>query len=207
MRYNEFREAFRSYTVISVNEIRKVDSGFNLRRLVEWQGKGYIKKIIRGYYIFADLKLDENVLFEIANRIYSPSYISLEMALSYYHMIPESVYGLTSATSRKTMVFETELGDFIYHTVRPRLLFGYKLVDYSGKKFKIAEPEKALLDYFYLNTSVQSKDDFAGIRIGKDQYFAQVDETRLVAYLNEFQQKSLAKRVKNFMRYIKNAQH
>jgi predicted transcriptional regulator of viral defense system len=207
MRYNEFREAFRSYTVISVNEIRKVDSGFNLRRLVEWQGKGYIKKIIRGYYIFADLKLDENVLFEIANRIYSPSYISLEMALSYYHMIPESVYGLTSATSRKTMVFETELGDFIYHTVRPRLLFGYKLVDYSGKKFKIAEPEKALLDYFYLNTSIQSKDDFAEIRIGKDQYFAQVDETRLVAYLNEFQQKSLAKRVKNFMRYIKNAQH
>ena len=207
MRYNEFQEAFKSYTVISVNEVRKADSGFNLRRLVEWQGKGYIKKIIRGYYIFADLKLDENVLFEIANRIYSPSYISLEMALSYYHMIPESVYGLTSATSRKTMVFETELGDFIYHTIRPRLLFGYKLVNYSGKKFKIAEPEKALLDYFYLNTSIRSEDDFAGMRIGKDQYFAQVDETRLVAYLNEFQQRSLAKRVKNFMRYMKNAQY
>lgn len=207
MRYNEFWEAFKSYTVVSVNEIRKVDSHFNLRRLVEWQDKGYIKKIIRGYYIFADLRLDENVLFEIANRIYSPSYISLEMALSYYHMIPESVYGLTSATSRKTMVFETELGDFIYHTVRPRLLFGYKLVNYSGKKFKIAEPEKALLDYFYLNTSIQSKDDFAGIRIGKDQYFAQVDETHLVAYLNEFQQTSLAKRVRNFMRYMKNAQY
>ena len=207
MRYNEFQEAFKSYTVISVNEVRKADSGFNLRRLVEWQGKGYIKKIIRGYYIFADLKLDENVLFEIANRIYSPSYISLEMALSYYHMIPESVYGLTSATSRKTMVFETELGDFIYHTVRPRLLFGYKLVNYSGKKFKIAEPEKALLDYFYLNTSIRSEDDFAGMRIGKDQYFAQVDETRLVAYLNEFQQTSLAKRVRNFMRYMKNAQY
>ena len=207
MRFNEFWEAFKSYTVVSVNEIRKVDSHFNLRRLVEWQDKGYIKKIIRGYYIFADLRLDENVLFEIANRIYSPSYISLEMALSYYHMIPESVYGLTSATSRKTMVFATDVGDFIYHTVRPKLLFGYKLVNYSGKKFKIAEPEKALLDYFYLNTSIQSKDDFAGIRIGKDQYFAQVDETRLVAYLNEFQQTSLAKRVRNFMRYMKNAQY
>jgi len=207
MRYNEFREAFKSYTVISVNEIRKVNSHFNLRRVVEWQGKGYIKKIVRGYYIIADLKLDENVLFEIANRIYSPSYISLEMALSYYHMIPESVYGLTSVTSRKTMVFTTDVGDFIYHTVRPRLLFGYKLVNYSGKRFKIAEPEKALLDYFYLNTSIRSEDDFAGMRIGKDQYFAQVDETRLVAYLNEFQQRSLAKRVKNFMRYMKNAQY
>ncbi|MCG2778767.1 MAG: hypothetical protein L6406_24080 [Desulfobacterales bacterium] len=207
MHYNEFRETFKSYTVISVNEIRKLDSRFNLRRLVEWQGKGYIKKIIRGYYILAYLKLDENVLFEIANRIYSPSYISLDMALSYYHMIPESVYGLTSATSRKTMAFETKVGDFIYHTIQPRLLFGYKLVNYSGKKFKIAEPEKALLDYFYLNTSIRSEDDFAGIRIGKDQYFAQVDETRLVTYLNEFQQRSLAKRVKSFMRYMKNAQY
>jgi predicted transcriptional regulator of viral defense system len=205
MRYNEFRETFKSYTVISVNEIRKVDGHFNLRRLVEWQAKGYIKKIIRGYYILADLKLEENALFEIANRIYSPSYISFEMALSYYHMIPESVYGLTSATSRKTMVFETNVGDFIYRTIQPRLFFGYKLVNYRDQRFKVAAPEKALLDYFYLNTSIRSEDDFAGMRIGKDQYFAQVDETHLMAYLNEFQQKSLAKRVKNFMRYMKNA--
>jgi len=207
MRYNEFRETFKSYTVISVNEIRKKDSRFNPRRLVEWQEKGYIKKIIRGYYIVADLKLDENVLFEIANRIYSPSYISFEMALSYYQMIPESVYGLTSATSRKTIVFETNVGDFIYHTIQPRLHFGYRLVNYRGKRFKVAEPEKALLDYFYINTSIRSEDDFAGMRIGEDQYFAKVNEACLVAYLNEFQQKSLVKRVKNFMRYMKHAQY
>ncbi|MCG2758861.1 MAG: hypothetical protein L6263_10560, partial [Desulfobacteraceae bacterium] len=110
MRYNDFREALNAYTVFSVNDIRKVESRFNVRRLVEWQGKGYIKKIIRGYYIFANLELDENVLFEIANRIYSPSYISFEMALSYYQIIPERVYGLTSATSRKTMAFKTKVG-------------------------------------------------------------------------------------------------
>ena len=148
MRYNEFREALKLYTVFSVNDIRKVENRFHVRRLVEWQDRGYIKKIIRGYYVFADLKLDENVLFEIANRIYSPSYISFEMTLSCYQMIPESVYGLTSASSRKTMIFKTNVGDFIYHTIRPRLLFGYKLVDYNGKRFKIADPEKALLDYF-----------------------------------------------------------
>ncbi len=207
MRYNEFREAFKHYTVFSVNDIRKVDSRFNVRRLVEWQGKGYIKKIIRGYYIFADLKLDENVLFEIANRIYSPSYISFEMALSFYQMIPESVYGLTSATSRKTMIFKTNVGDFIYHTIRPRLLFGYKLVDYNGRRFKIAEPEKALLDYFYINTTIKSEDDFAGMRIAREQYLTQVDERRLVAYLNEFRQKRLVKRVKSFMEYVKDAQY
>lgn len=207
MRYNEFREALNAYTVFSVNDIRKVESRFNVRRLVEWQGKGYIKKIIRGYYIFANLELDENVLFEIANRIYSPSYISFEMALSYYQIIPERVYGLTSATSRKTMAFNTEIGDFIYHTIRPRLHFGYKLVDYNGRKFKVAEPEKAFLDYFYINTFIKSEDEFAGMRIVKEQYLTQVDERRLVAYLSEFKHKRLAKRVNSFMEYMKDAQY
>ena len=207
MRYNEFREALKLYTVFSVNDIRKVESRFYVRRLVEWQDKGYIKKIIRGYYVFADLKLDENVLFEIANRIYSPSYISFEMALSCYQMIPESVYSLTSATSRKTMIFKTNVGDFIYRTIRPRLLFGYKLVDYNERRFKIAEPEKALLDYFYINTTIKSEDDFAEMRIDREQYLTQVDERRLVAYLNEFKQKRLVKRVKSFMEYVKDAQY
>ena len=204
MRYNDFREAFKIFTVFSVDDIRRIDNRFNVRRLVEWQDKGYIKKIIRGHYIFANLELNENVLFEIANRIYSPSYISFEMALSFYHMIPESVYGLTSATSRKTKVFKTKIGDFIYRTIQPRLLFGYKLIDYIGRRFKVAEPEKALLDYFYLNTSIKSEDDFAEMRIDRDQYLTYVDESRLLAYINEFRQKRLSKRVKSFMEYMKN---
>ena len=204
MRYNDFREALKIFTVFSVDDIRRIDNRFNVRRLVEWQDKGYIKKIIRGHYMFANLELNENVLFEIANRIYSPSYISFEMALSFYHMIPESVYGLTSATSRKTKVFKTKIGDFIYRTIQPRLLFGYKLIDYIGRRFKVAEPEKALLDYFYLNTSIKSEDDFAEMRIDRDQYLTYVDESRLLAYINEFRQKRLSKRVKSFMEYMKN---
>lgn len=207
MRYNEFREALEIFTVFSVDDIRRVDNRFNVRRLVEWQEKRYIKKVIRGHYIFSNLKLNENVLFEIANKIYIPSYISFEMALSFYNMIPESVYGLTSATSRKTMIFKAKVGDFIYRTIKPRLLFGYKLVDYNGKRFKIAEPEKALLDYFYTNTAIKSENDFAEMRIGADQYFTHVDENRLFAYLNEFRQKRLSKRVKSFMEYMKNAQY
>ena len=65
MRYNDFREAFKIFTVFSVDDIRRIDNRFNVRRLVEWQDKGYIKKIIRGHYIFANLELNENVLFEL----------------------------------------------------------------------------------------------------------------------------------------------
>ena len=79
------------------------------------------------------------------------------------------------------------------------------MIDYNGGRFKIAEPEKAFLDYFYINTSIKSDDDFAGMRIAKEQYLTQVEERRFVAYLNEFRHKSLAKRVKSFMEHVKDA--
>lgn len=71
MKYLEFREALKSFTLFSNREIKKVDDNFHRRRLNEWQEKGYIKKIIRGYYIFSDLEMNENVLFEIANKIHN----------------------------------------------------------------------------------------------------------------------------------------
>ena len=107
MQYLEFQKSFNNFTVFSLADIRQVEPGFYRRRLNEWQGKGYLKKVIKGYYIFSGMVLKESVLFEIANRIYNPSYISFEMALAYYGLIPESVYGITSASTRKTSHFRT----------------------------------------------------------------------------------------------------
>ena len=85
MQYLELEKSFKDFTVFSLTDIKRIHAGFHRRRLNEWQEKGYIKKIIKGYYISSDLEISENILFEIANRIYRPSYISLETALSYYH--------------------------------------------------------------------------------------------------------------------------
>ena len=122
MRFMDFKEKLKPFSVFSLSEIRKVDSNFQRRRLNEWQEKGYIKKVIRGHYIFSDLELEESVLFEIANRIYKPSYISFEIALSYYSFIPESVYIITSASTRKTYRFSTSIGTFTYRMIKPCLL-------------------------------------------------------------------------------------
>ena len=50
MRFYEFKESLKDFVVFSINDIRKVDESFNNQRLSEWQEKGYIKKIIKGYY-------------------------------------------------------------------------------------------------------------------------------------------------------------
>lgn len=205
MNYIKLKNSLKDYTIFSLNDIKMIDSSFYLRRLNEWQDKGYIKKIIRGYYIFSDLEINEYVLFEIANKIYNPSYISSEMALSYYHLIPESIYGITSVSTRRTYSFKTPLAEFIYKTIKPQLFFGYNLIKYNNKSIKIASLEKAILDYFYLHSDIKRKNDFASLRLNKEIFLKEVDEEKLNKFLERFAQKSLTKRIKSFGEFMKNA--
>lgn len=205
MQYIELRQSLKDFTVFSLTDIRSVDNSFHRRRLNEWQDRGYIKKVLKGYYVFADLELSENVLFEIANRIYSPSYVSFETALSYYGLIPESVYGITSVSTRRTYKFKSQLAEFSYRTIAARLFFGYEIIQYNNKTFKLASIEKAILDYFYINTHIKSEDDFLSLRIDKDTFSKRVDKKKFYIFLKRFQQKRLKQRMETFWETITNA--
>ena len=203
MTYLAFRENLRNLAVFNLNDIRKIDTRFDLRRLSEWQNKGYIKMIRRGHYVFADITINEHNLFFIANKIYAPSYISLEMALSYYHLIPEAVYGITSVSTRKTNNFRTEFGEFIYRHIKPSMMFGYKLISHKEHNIKVAEIEKAILDFFYLNPRLEKEEDFASLRFNSEEFKAQADKNKINNYLSALGNKKLEKRFKNFLRHIK----
>lgn len=205
MQYLEFQKVFSNFTVFSLADIRQADPGFHRRRLNEWQEKGYIKKVIKGYYIFSGLAIKEDVLFEIANRIYSPSYISFEMALAYYGLIPESIYGITSASTRKTSHFRTAIGDFIYRTIRPRLYFGFELLKNNGKPFRIASPEKAFIDLFYIKTGLREDAGFEGLRVNRKAFLKLMDRGRMNDYLDAYAGKSLKRRIDSFWDYIRHA--
>jgi len=197
-----FKNALKDFVSFNLNDIRKIDAGFDLRRLSEWQGKGFIKMIRRGHYAFSGLEINESALFLMANKIYTPSYVSMEMALAYYNLIPEAVYGITSVSSRKTNHFKTDFGEFIYRHIKPQLIFGYKLISYNGQNFKIAEPEKAILDYFYLNVHINTDEDFAGLRFNGEEFKEQADKDKLKRYLVAFGNKRLEKRFNKFLKHI-----
>lgn len=205
MRYIELRKHLKDFTLFSLADIKKIDPGFHRRRLSEWQDKNYIVKIINGHYLFSDTKVNESVLFEIANRIYHPSYISFEMALSHYGLIPESVYGITSASTRRTYRFHTPVANFAYRTIKPALFFGYEIVKYDGKTYKIASPEKAILDYFYLNPALTTAEDYASLRINEEVFSRIVDREKLGAYLSRVNQKTLNKRMNSFREFMHDA--
>lgn len=196
MRYLELRNQLKNFIVFSLTDIKKIEPGFYRSRLNEWQVKGYIKKIIKRHYVFTDQVIDEQALFLIANKIYQPSYVSLEIALSYYHLIPESTYGLTSVATKKTTAFKTVLGDFHYRSVKPELFFGYDLVDYQNHKIKIADPVKAVIDFFYLNPHIKNQADFFELRFNKEELRVQWSRQKASRYLAVFNNHNLTQRIK-----------
>jgi len=81
-------------------------------------------------------------------------------------------------------------------------MFGYKLIKYGNHNFKFAKIEKALLDYLYLNSQLKTKDDFFEMRFNEKEFKDKVDKNTLLYYLEKFNNKSLEKRVKSFLKFI-----
>lgn len=85
----------------------------------------------------------------LANQAYQPSYISLETALSYHHLIPEIVYTITSVTTQATQEFTADNILFQYHKLKAQAFTGYMSRQENGDTFFMATPEKAVADYLY----------------------------------------------------------
>ena len=159
MKFNEFVKIYQQAPLIDSSTFSLYnEKPQSLRRQVrEWVRKDYLIPLKRGLYIFSDewRKIQPSVLF-MANFLVLPSYVSLEYALSFYELIPEKVTTVTSVTTKKTKIFTNLLGSFEYRSIKEDLFFGFKKeIDKEGKEFFIALPEKALLDYFYLNPHFQ----------------------------------------------------
>ena len=105
--------------------------------------KGYVIRIKRGLYVFPDAVPPEPF---IANAISLPSYVSLEFALSYHGVIPETVYEMTSITTKSTRRFHVLGKDYVYRSVRRKAFTGYATGQQQGFRFSIADAEKAFVD-------------------------------------------------------------
>lgn len=203
MRFREFESRIRALPTFNLNDVRKLDPGFHRQQLNYWHNQGYIKSLAGGYYILADRVMDEMVLFMVANKIYEPSYVSLESALAYYEIIPETVLGVTSISSRKTKQYESAWGVFSYRSVKPQTMIGYQVIENTlAIKFKIAYLEKALLDYLYLNSEIQSLADFEELRWNRTQLRGLLDHSIFAKYVKLFDKRALKNRVNQFLEYL-----
>jgi predicted transcriptional regulator of viral defense system len=112
---------------------------------------GDLVQIKRGLYALSPpLRKQSLNRTSLANRLYYPSYVSMEYALSNHGWIPEGVATVTCATSKNPADFDTPVGRFTYKRI-PQLMFfcGVETVLLNGDSVLQARPLKALADYVY----------------------------------------------------------
>jgi hypothetical protein len=110
---------------------------------------GLLVPLRRGLYV-AGSEIDgpKPDLALIANHILGPSYVTADTALSYYGLIPERVYAVTSATIRNAAEYTTRAGYFVYrHLPSPYYAFGLTRLQLGEKQYALyATAQKAVWD-------------------------------------------------------------
>lgn len=164
-----------------------------------WKKEGLLFSFKRGLYYFPENK---NILTSeiIAYALYSPSYISLEGAFRLYGFIPEMVYAQTCVTPKTTRKFSNEFGNFSYRHIRSEVFFGYQMISFGSLKYALADPEKAILDYFYLNENIRGEDDFLALRFNKEEIVEKIKVKKLRLYAKQFKNIRLDKIVDLFIK-------
>ncbi len=145
--------------------------------------KKNIIKLKNGFYSFAGDYINEML---IANKIYEPSYVSLEYALSFYNIIPETVYSITSVTTKTTREFNINNIAYSYLHIKKTAFTGYVKKYFDEQVALIAEPEKALADWIYfLSLGKKGLNDRLELK--------NINKKKLIGYCNLFQRKNLIK--------------
>jgi len=143
--------------IFSANDIRAlfgVSAVAASALLHRYKKRGFILQLKRGMYVFPEV-LPPDVY--AANKIYAPSYISLEFALSYHGVIPETVYEITSVTTKATRRFETLGKVFSYRKIKKTAYTGYEIQKQQNLSFYIADAEKSFVDANYLRLKNKQK--------------------------------------------------
>jgi len=139
--YESKLSLFSVKTLKDILPVEKEGTFFSLlKRLVK---SGVLQKIEKNKYLLKTAVVDN---FVLANFVYQPSYVSFESALSFYGILSQFPYEITSATSKKPKHKIVQGKAFTFIHLKKNLFWGYE----KKNDFLIAMPEKALLDQLYL---------------------------------------------------------
>jgi len=155
--------------IISIEDIAKVLS-IN-KDSAKVTANRYVKnrsllRIKKDFYITTNKyeSLNEKELFQMANAIQVPSYISLTSALAYYNLSTQQLRGMIeSITTKKTNSVKVKEICFNFILIKKNLYTGFIQED----DIFIALPEKALADIVYLSSLGRYSCDFDAVDFNK----------------------------------------
>ncbi|MBA4418138.1 MAG: hypothetical protein C0392_09550 [Syntrophus sp. (in: bacteria)] len=107
----------------------------------------------------------------VANKLYSPSYLSLEYVLHEHNMLTEIPRNITSVGLRKTDHFSNDLGNFIYHKIREELFVGFKVAKKGNFSILKATKAKAFFDFLYFRKRLlKDKRSIEELRLNLEEF-------------------------------------
>lgn len=158
--------------------------------LTNWLEKGYVARLRRNLYECVEYGEERHMPdFYLANKLYSPSYVSLEAALSFYNMIPEEAAEVTSVTTKATRIIRNKYGVFSYRTCKKNAFVGYKIMKIQGYKVLFADREKALVDFLYYQLNNIKNFDFKEERFNERE-ISKLNRRKIREYAKKFNKKT-----------------
>jgi predicted transcriptional regulator of viral defense system len=134
-----------------------------------------------------------------ANKLYPPSYLSLDYVLHEHNMLTEIPRNITSVGLRKTDRFSNDLGNFIYHKIKEELYLGFKVVKKGDFAILKATKAKALFDFLYLRKRLLvDKRAVEELRLNLDE-FTENDFKELQGYV-ETERSPRMKEISNWLK-------
>ncbi|MBI5489793.1 MAG: type IV toxin-antitoxin system AbiEi family antitoxin domain-containing protein [Deltaproteobacteria bacterium] len=169
MKYDEFVDAVADLPLIDAGVLAALgrDPASLAVQLSRWVAAGRLVRLGRGRYVLPARRRRHAWSPELAaNLLRTPSYVSLERALSIHGLIPEAVPLVQSVTTGRPGLVTTPLGDFDYRHVKRSWFTGYRELPLGRDRALVATPEKALLDLVYLSRGEFTAARIAELRLG-----------------------------------------
>ncbi len=185
MNWHNFEKKMKEKNLPRVFGVTPIAAKFLLYRYAK---NGFITRVKRGLYTFAGESAIPTPY--IANKLFEPSYVSLEFALSYHRVIPETVYEITSVSTKKTQRFHAMNKIFSYRRIKKEAFTGYDVARQGAFSFLIADPEKAFVDLAYLR-SIRQKEFLD--RFNKKK----INKVKALRYAKLFKNDKLMEIIKN----------
>lgn len=153
-------------------------------QLSRWMRGGKVVPLRRGLYTLGDLyRRSPFSPLLVANEVYRPSYLSCLWALSFYGLVPDAVPVYQSVSTRVTRRFANVFGSFTYSSVKQSLFWGCTVHQTDGVSVTVAEPEKALLDFWHLTPGEWTVDRLREMRF---QQLNLIDREKLDRYVDRW---------------------
>jgi predicted transcriptional regulator of viral defense system len=167
--------------VILIKEIAtkyKLPAASVWKALSRLEKRGLINRVTNGVYL--NKLVRDHSATDFISVLKPDSYVSLESALSHWGLSTQSPVALTCVTTGKPKEYRTPNFAITFRTISKRLFWGFIEKQTRYSKYRIAEPEKALLDWTYLSLQ-------AGLTPTLDEIdFKSVDKQKLVKYAAKY---------------------